>query len=411
MGDSDKKESEPATAPEPGESSTQDDVQPESQSTLDVARRFLQTDEVRQASRGEKETFLAIKGLSETEIEALLDEDADAVASGSSETTDKSQEAAAEAAAVTTTENSEMPTSKHPAPVPKPVMPTRPLPVPVPEPQQPSTRPLLNPIPESTTYRAPIVTYPEFMTRRQRAPPLVTASGFMQTAAALAGFATVVYGASQYVLTPMVSSLTDARAEVYEQVSQRLDTLVSKLEETVSEAPPAPFTKNTATTTAATTGRQQDGDNDAASSCGDPTEVFHRDVGVQTDVVPPMMLGRRLAMRQKQEDARDPTGAQVRRLRHMTATLKEVKFDIATETDGQAEIKSSLETVITQLGGPSYRPPYRNLDGNPALAFGFSTWSPVTKYYADEAAKELTKNIRGVKGVLLTSRSFPAAGR
>lgn len=86
MGDSDKKESESVTAPEPGESSTQDDVQPAPQSRLDVARRFLQTDEVRQASRGEKEIFLAIKGLNETEIEALLDEDADAVASGSSET-------------------------------------------------------------------------------------------------------------------------------------------------------------------------------------------------------------------------------------------------------------------------------------------------------------------------------------
>lgn len=385
MGDSDKKESESVTAPEPGESSTQDDVQPAPQSRLDVARRFLQTDEVRQASRGEKEIFLAIKGLNETEIEALLDEDADAVASGSSETTDKSQEATE--AAVPTTENSEIPTSKLPVPVPEPEMPTRPLPVPVPEPE---------------TYRAPIVTYPEFMTRRQRAPPLITASGFMQTAAALAGFATIVYGASQYVLTPMVSSLTDARAEAYEQVSRGLDTLVSKLEEAVSEIPPTPPTKNSTTAAAATeaTTQQQQGGNDAASSCGDPTEVFHRDIGIQTEITPPMTLALR---QQQEEEADDVIGAQARRVSGLAASLREVNGGLASESEEYAIVNKSLDTFKDDLDRLT-RPYQMSLDFPPL--FGRSTLSE-----PDDAVKELKKNIRGVKGVLLTSRSFPAAGR
>lgn len=299
--------------------------------------------------------------------------------------TDKSQEATE--AAVPTTENSEIPTSKLPVPVPEPEMPTRPLPVPVPEPE---------------TYRAPIVTYPEFMTRRQRAPPLITASGFMQTAAALAGFATIVYGASQYVLTPMVSSLTDARAEAYEQVSRGLDTLVSKLEEAVSEIPPTPPTKNSTTAAAATeaTTQQQQGGNDAASSCGDPTEVFHRDIGIQTEITPPMTLALR---QQQEEEADDVIGAQARRVSGLAASLREVNGGLASESEEYAIVNKSLDTFKDDLDRLT-RPYQMSLDFPPL--FGRSTLSE-----PDDAVKELKKNIRGVKGVLLTSRSFPAAGR
>ncbi|KAL8380955.1 hypothetical protein RB595_005313 [Gaeumannomyces hyphopodioides] len=385
MSDSDKKENEPVPVPEPEGSPAQDDVQPESQSTLDVARRFLQTDEVRRESREEKATFLRTKGISETDIGALLDEDAKAVASGSSGTTDAPKEAAV--SAITTSQDSDVPKSQLP------------VPVPVPEPAFATTRDLDMPIsqlsllappqPEPVPDHAPIVTYPEFLTRREGAPPLVTASGFLQTASALAGFATLVYGASQYVLGPMVSSLTDSRAELHEQAARGLDTLVSKLEETVSEIPTA--TKS-ATAMAATT--QQLGD-DVDSSCGDPTEVFHRDIGVQT-ATPPLTPAPR-------QDA-DVVAAQARRVSGLAASLREVNRGIAAQSEGYAAVKTTLDIFKDDLHHMSRPYPAQ-------FGAGYTLYGSVGRREPDDEVKAVKENIRRVKGVLLSARSFPPGVR
>ncbi|EJT79259.1 peroxin 14/17 [Gaeumannomyces tritici R3-111a-1] len=384
MSDSDKKENGPVLVPEPEGSPAQDDVQPESQSTLDVARRFLQTDEVRRESREEKVIFLKTKGISETDINALLEEDAKAVASGSSETTDAPQEAVAPTA--TASQDKDVATSQ----------------LPVPEPASATVRDLETPPitqlshltleSEPVPDHAPIVTYPEFLTRRERAPPLVTASGFLQTASALAGFATLVYGASQHVLTPMVSSLTDARVELQEQASRGLGSLVSKLEEMVSEIPAA---TKTATTATAMQQQQQPGD-DAASSCGDPTEVFHRDIGVQT-ATPPLTPAPR-------QDAADVVAAQALRVSGLAASLREVSMGIAAQSEGYDAIKAALDVFKDDLDHMSR--PYPTQFGA-----GYTLYGSAGRREPDDEVKAVKENIRRVKGVLLSSRSFPVAGR
>ncbi|KAL8409485.1 hypothetical protein RB594_007790 [Gaeumannomyces avenae] len=382
MSDSDKKENGPVLVPEQDGSPAQDSVQPESQSTLDVARRFLQTDEVRRESREEKVIFLKTKGISETDIDALLEEDAKAVASGSSETTDAPQEAVAPTTTTTASQDKDVATSQ----IPEPASATaRDLEAP------PITQPShLTLEPEPVPDHAPIVTYPEFLTRRERAPPLVTASGFLQTASALAGFATLVYGASQYVLTPMVSSLTDARAELQEQASRGLDSLVSKLEEMVSEIPAA------TTVTATQQQQQQQPGDDAASSCGDPTEVFHRDIGVQT-ATPPLTPAPR-------QDAADVVAAQALRVSGLAASLREVNTGIAAQSEGYDAIKAALDVFKDDLDHMSRPYPAQ-------FGAGYTLYGSAGRREPDDEVKAVKENIRRVKGVLLSSRSFPVAGR
>lgn len=380
MSDSDKKENEPVPVPEPEGSPAQD----ESQSTLDVARRFLQTDEVRRESREEKVAFLKTKGISEADTDTLLEEDAKAVASGSSGTTDAPQEAAAPA--VTTGQDNDAPASQLPVPVPLPEPAfaiARGLEMPISQPSFPAPQP--EPVPD----HAPIVTYPEFLTRREGEPPLVTVSGFLQAASALTGLTTLIYGASQHVLTPMVSSLTDARAELHEQTAKGLATLVSKLEETVSEIPAA---AKSATAMAAT--QQQLGD-DVASSCGDPTEVFHRDIGVQT-TTPPLTPAPR-------QDS-DVVAAQARRVSGLAASLREVNRGIIAQSEGYAAVKTTLDIFKDDLDHMSRPYPAQ-------FGAGYTLYGSAGRREPDDEVKAVKENIRRVKGVLLSARSFPVAGR
>ncbi|KAH8840248.1 hypothetical protein MCOR01_006968 [Pyricularia oryzae] len=235
----------------------------------------------------------------------------------------------------------------------------------------------------------PIVTYPEFLTKPPRPPPLITATTFLNTASAFAGLATLIIGTSKYVLSPMVESLTDARIDLHRSASDGLSRTIEKLEGIVSEVPPLPSASTQDKTGGAA--RKQD-DNDAASSDGgDPTELFHRDVGVQTS--PPQTPFAATASTQKPSAIE----SQATRLAKLTASVREMSVSYATT----AETHESTSVVLGHLSADVDK-----------LRTPVATRPAGTVYYRafaepDDQVKAVKQSIRSVKGVLLSARSFP----
>ncbi|TLD28469.1 hypothetical protein PspLS_03168 [Pyricularia sp. CBS 133598] len=362
MSDPDKKEDAPVPA-------WQQQQQSSDGSTLDHARLFLQDEEVRQASREKKISFLRSKGVSEADIETLLGDD-----ESNSSTSDSSQTALA-------------------APQPAQEEPTTPQPQPQPQTQSQAQvqqqPPQQQSQPAQKSDQPPIVTYPEFLTKPPRPPPLITATTFLNTASAFAGLATLIIGTSKYVLSPMVESLTDARIDLHRSASDGLSRTIEKLEGIVSEIPPLPVA---GTQDKAVRAAKKPDDNDTASSDGgDPTELFHRDVGVQTS--PPQTPSTTTASTQKPSAIE----SQATRLAKLTASVREMSASYATT----AETHESTSVVLGHLSADVDK-----------LRTPVATRPAGTVYYRafaepDDQVKAVKQSIRSVKGVLLSARSFP----
>ncbi|KAI6355643.1 hypothetical protein MCOR25_008136 [Pyricularia grisea] len=367
MTDPDKKEDAPVPV-------WQQQQQPNDGSTLDHARLFLQDEEVRQASREKKISFLRSKGVSDADIETLLGED-----ESSSSTSSTSQ----------TTAAAPQPAQEEPT---SPGLESQPQPQPQPQPQMQQQQqrhqqqPQQQSQPTQKSDQPPIVTYPEFLTKPPRPPPLITATTFLNTASAFAGLATLIIGTSKYVLSPMVESLTDARIDLHRSASDGLSRTIEKLEGIVSEVPPPPTTPDKNSRTA----KKMDDHDSASSDGGDPTELFHRDVGVQTS---PPQTPSITTMTQKPSAIE----SQVTRLAKLTASVREMSASYATT----AETHESTSVVLGHLSADVDK-----------LRTPVATRPAGTVYYRafaepDDQVKAVKQSIRSVKGVLLSARSFP----
>lgn len=253
--------------------------------------------------------------------------------------------------------------------------------------------------------RPPIVTYPEFLTKPQRPPPLVTVNGFLNTLYAFGALSTVVYGASKYVVEPMVNTLTEARISLHDRANQDLAKLVSKLEQTVSEIPP--MRPKAAKKAAAADSIAGD---DAVSDYDDPTELFHRDVGVQTSL-PPTPFGDRagsFSSSYSKPQAETATAEQAERLSSLLSSLREVRDGLAAQGESYDDVKTVLEALQDDLD---------RLSGAAAAATdfvgGFSLYGMGggRPNEPDDEIRRAKENIRRVKGVLLSTRSFPTSAR
>ncbi|AEO71326.1 uncharacterized protein THITE_2123540 [Thermothielavioides terrestris NRRL 8126] len=358
MGDGEKEnKSEPqATAPLlPGAEPT---TKPRQQSasreeTLLQARRFLQDAQVQNTTPERKVEFLKSKGLSESDIEGLLKE--------------VSQDGRPEAQA-----------------------------------SNPVKEERIEPPLAKKEDRPPIVTYPEFLTKPARPPPLVTVKGFLNTLYAFGGLSTLVYGASKYVVEPMVDALTEARISLHDTANQDLAKLVAKLESTVSKIPPLKPTAIVKTNPAA------DDDNETASSYDDPTELFHRDIGVQTSLPASPVLQHQAPQPTGQQGttatATTTTAAQTQHVASLTATLKSLSEDLVDQTEALGDVQTVLGLVkqdVAQLEAAAVSTDF--------VGGGFSLYGAAGRNEPDDEIKRAKENIRRVKGVLLSTRSFPGS--
>ncbi|KAH6620936.1 peroxisomal membrane anchor protein conserved region-domain-containing protein [Chaetomium sp. MPI-SDFR-AT-0129] len=313
---------------------------------LAQARKFLQDTKVQDTTRERKVEFLQSKGLSSSDIDELLSGEAQ---DGRLETETQASDEA---------ERIEPPLAKK-------------------------------------EDRPPIVTYPEFLTKPTRPPPLVTVNGFLNTLYAFGGLSTVVYGASKFIVEPMVNTLTEARISLHNKANDDVAKLVSKLETVVSEIPP-PKPKDLKTLPAHATG-----DDDTASSCDDPTELFHRDIGVQTS--PQLQSQPTPASNPETNKETNPTAYQTARLIRLTATLKNFNETLTDQTETLGDVHTVMDVLQQDVEKLSAAAAATDFSG------GYSLYGAASRNEPEDEIRKAKENIRRVKGVLLSTRSFPTS--
>ncbi|KAM0287940.1 hypothetical protein ACHAQH_000005 [Verticillium albo-atrum] len=331
---------------------------PSEDSPIEVARRFLQDDQIKDASRERKVEFLKTKGLEDADIEKLL---------GPADTGITTQAQEPERTQIAET--------------------------PAPPPQAPASRSISQDFHDDNP---PVVTYPEFLTKPTRPPPLVTGTALLNTLYACAGLTTLLYGTSQYVVAPMVESLTAARVDLHATTSDKLSALVRKLEATVSEIPPKALPKSDPAYT-----------DDTSSEAEDPTELFHRDIGVQTSLPStPGGLDSTTAAASSTPEA--PVAAHTRRLTDLTASLRGLKDACVSQSEELADVKTAMDLLKDDLGQLTFP----SLQQQSDFVGGFSLYgSSQGRKEPEDEIKKAKDNIRRVKGVMLSTRNFPTSSR
>lgn len=194
----------------------------------------------------------------------------------------------------------------------------------------------------------------------------------------------------------MVDSLTEARIDLHDQAKHDLTRLVDKLESVVSEIPP---------TIGSTHKHDHDPCRDNLSSTGsaseydDPTELFHRDIGVQTSPpLSPTLSNSRNTPLPNSSSPSTPLDAQSRSLGRLCASLR----DLVSAHDSQKEDWDDIHAVLgvfkDELDEMSY--PRHDFVGGGG-GYGYNR-------EPDDELRKMKEGIRRVKGVLLSARSFPA---
>ncbi|KAG8623824.1 hypothetical protein KVT40_008800 [Elsinoe batatas] len=339
-------EHELQTVHESGGSSKEEEVvtssQLQSSFSLEEVKRFLDDPSVRDAPEEKKRSFLASKGVDQKTVDAILREQSRADILERQLDFDVKDFAS-----------------------------------------RSSPPPPLTPVRDSP----PIVTYPEFLVKPQKPPPLVTVGRLLTTAYIAGGLATTFYGLSKYIIEPMAANLTEARHEFAEHSTKKVQSLNEKLEEVVSKVPPPKSTIS-----------PSDHISDLESITSDPTELFHRDIGVQTSP----SLSRRPSTDSSLPDPATRTLAekQEERLRIIRSHLDEILDGEVSGREGNGSLETSVGDLRDYLNGLFFAP-QRHVE--------YGVWqSKDPEDKKDDAVAAFRSEIRGVKGMLLSARRFPA---
>lgn len=323
-------------------------VQP---TTLEQARKFLSDENVQSATQEKKAEFLKGKGFTDKDVQRLFSEDTSKQDADVNHGGNQPEAAAAQQTPLGD-ETQAAPSSS------------------------PSAGPSVTP---------PIITYPEFLTHSPKPPPLLTPTRLLNAATALTTAWTLAYGAARFIINPMVESLSDSRADYYDHINTKLSTLVDKLEGVVSEVP----YKN---------GKplKSDAENDDDSSYGDPTEMFHRDIGTQTSPQELVVL--------TPESSDKTIDQQALRLAQLTSSLKELSDTYVSQAENSGNLHLSLREFredVDKLAYPSGSE-YSTMYGGSGFGIGRSS-------EPEDEIKNTKDAIRSIKGMFLSSRMFPAA--
>ncbi|GFF36176.1 hypothetical protein IFM61606_02769 [Aspergillus udagawae] len=367
---------------------------------IEQARKFLQDDSLRDAPIDRKIAFLESKGLRSEEIDSLLSISRDTDSSSSSISSAEGNKSTPDSTTSSTSNESQSPKESSSS------SPTSSA--------SSSTTPAAPSAVKSSAPRdvPPIITYPEFLIQQTKPPPLVTLRSILYTLYGAAGLGASLYGASEYLVKPMLATLTSARLELAQTANTNLQKLNEKLEQNVSRIPPHLSAKDAKQT------EPTDSEDDEDSITSDPTELFHRDVATQTSQdLDASALPGTTDQQSADEAAPDPTttvNTHLKRLENITSHLREV----ASSENESGALDDSVRTRLNEL--------HHYLDG---LLYSRSSYSSVTGYgvYStpgvettsgpsagiskaeEDAMASFRADIRGVKGALLSARNFPAS--
>ena len=251
------------------------------------------------------------------------------------------------------------------------------------------------PPPVTRAVAPPIITYPEFLEDARKPPPLITPMRVLNATYIASAIAAVAYGASTFLVKPMTASLTDARHDFASHGQSKIDEFNDRLSKLVSKIPEPKTTTDDAD------------DEDAESVASDPTELFHRDIGTQTSpaISPPPSTAN------AQAGTHTVADKQNERLAIIKSHLDEM---LAGVQAGEQPAKDRLEEA-NKLRHHLDNMMYRVQTANMWSSGGYTTGLPTDTKAGTEAVdaiEEVKKEIRGVKGVLLSAKRFaPAPGR
>ncbi|MCJ1411093.1 hypothetical protein MMC19_005181 [Ptychographa xylographoides] len=320
---------------------------------LQQAAQFLEKEDIQDTPESQKIEFLEGKGLTTNEIHELLKRSDNKGASSGQ------PGAAAD-------ESSSLPSAEKPSSTPVS--------------SQPSSVP-------------PIITYPEFLAHAQRPPPLITTSRVLSTLYITSALAATIYGTSKYLLNPMLDTLTEARHSLFENASSNLDALNEKLENVVSVIP-----VSTRVSKSGSYGPDQnETEEDDKSDASDPTELFHRDTGTQTS--PPMSIS-------TSSSSLDASGSlPITPLSIHTSQMKSLDTEllsILTSTNEVVDEDAMILHGISDLREYLLEIQYGRKPG--------SSRGETSRWRADDEISKVKAEIRNIKGVLLSAKSFPGTG-
>jgi hypothetical protein len=244
----------------------------------------------------------------------------------------------------------------------------------------------------------PVITYPEFLLHSQKPAPLITARRLLYTAYFTGGLVAAFYGLSNFIVTPMTEILTEARHDFATHSHEQLQQMNQRLGQIVSSVPSK--TKNPKAEPSDATSE--------ASEDSDPTELYHRDFGTQTSPV----ISRRPSVAQGEQKAAssDPsaiTDTHLKRLEILRSHASEIaewgSNEDSTCADGRAKVKDLHHYLDTLT--------YPTLDYSSYGFEGFHSNGNGSSKTKDDAIEAVKKEIRSVKGVLLSARNFPSSHR
>ncbi|KAI4209025.1 MAG: hypothetical protein LQ351_007998 [Letrouitia transgressa] len=322
----------------------------ESQSSLpraaliDQATKFLDEDDVKTAPTERKIRFLQIKGLTEHEIHQLLNLSRD--------------------------ENHILDAEEQPNTFSR----------------SPSQSDPPKSSPEDTV---PIITYPEFLLHTQKPPPLITTSRLLSAFYILASTSATLYGTNEYLVTPMLDSLSASRHSLFSTALENLSTLNSKLSTIVS----LPSTLSSAQDRAnAEPDMNASPLSPSTSSNDDICPIFSRTIGTQTSPQPPSSPSHPATPPLPEISA---IVSQESKLKMLHTTLSSL---LSPKQDDTLDVRPSekIRELRSYLDGLVY----------PGLGLGSGFGSGVI-VKGDDAVGRVRAEVRGVKGVLLNARNFP----
>ncbi|KAI6245378.1 hypothetical protein HI914_06380 [Erysiphe necator] len=314
---------------------------------IEQARKFLQKDEIQDIEKEKKAAFLQTKGLSNDEIEELI---------GGTEKTDSK---AKNLSSPKTSERESQAVKTKTAPQTTPI---------------------------------PIVTYPEFLVNPPLKPsPLLTTSHLINTLYSASFLTATLYGTLEYIVTPMLLRLNDCRHELFNSTLLKLNTLCERLQGQVSEIPVIvkPYIS-------------RESDIEAEDIDNDPTKLFHRDIGIQTS--PP-----RSPQPKNSQLAQGPLAYQFSHLCDLFSTLRDANNLLADETNSDSGLEDALSDLRKYLNTVAY--PLRSINNYESIYLSNGTMAGYptgngTGVDLNEA-NSVKKEIKGMKGILLSARTFP----
>jgi hypothetical protein len=197
-----------------------------------------------------------------------------------------------------------------------------------------------------------------------------------------------MYALSKYVLAPMHEALSESRHDLFLHASSKVDDLNTRLGGMITKMP-APKMNDKLL---------DDGDNVSVSSDeSDPTELFHRDIGVQTSPQQ-SRRGSQSSAADSLNTPTDPITTHENRLKALSMHIRDLNQSRAVGRGTEQDVKAELTSFSAYLNDLLYSSPYYGYKGSTP---SWSRNNPQDEYERFKA------EIRSTKGVLLSTRNFP----